>query len=159
MQITVGLCGAPGNRHLPLQVGRSVQYPAGPFRALLTATMWVKQAGAIPEGLSLGLLTRAPDPDGYGYTECTDEASRAPTVLTPWDTRTLANLSAACVAAPPGSEPVQFIGLFAGDRGLAFYGLLQGARHSSHAPQKVVFRPYELKIRKPSPAPSIARRP
>ncbi len=120
--------------------------------------MWVKQAGAIPEGLTLGLLTHGPDPDGHGYVECTDPTARTPIILGPWDTRTMASLNAAYVEAPLGSRPVVFVGLFADDNRLAFYGLLLGARHSSHPPQKIEMRPYQLKVKKPAPAPSVARR-
>ncbi|MDB5433339.1 MAG: hypothetical protein JWP35_4455 [Caulobacter sp.] len=65
-----GICGIDGDRRLPQQVGRPINYPQGPFSTVFTPTKLQIGLVEMPTRVMIGLLVKAPDPDGHGWVEC-----------------------------------------------------------------------------------------
>ena len=144
-----GLAGAKSNGGLPLQAGRPIFYPAGPFRSEMGAALWVKLAQHEPDQLFMGLLISAPDPDGEGHEELSaDRYVRQPVTLVGLDLRRRAIPEGVLFDLGSGSPDVTHLGLFNLTGRLAYYGALISPRRAMSPAETVELPPYAARVRR-----------
>jgi hypothetical protein len=135
-----------GRAHLPCQVGRPIDYPAGPFATTMAPTMRLKLSGNIPEQLFLMLLTKAPDADGNNFIAAVHDP--VPVVRVPMNGTFDTIQHAVQVDLGDGVGAVTHAGLFNEGGELQYYGYLSGYRKSQQPARSFEFRAYEIKLRR-----------
>lgn len=147
MSHTFGQCQGAATRHLPPQKGRPIEYPAGSFRADLSATLRTKLRGVMPDALSLGLLVKAPNADGDNYEELTAPGYERQLLATAHlNERHEANAEGVTLNIPAGLPPVFHVGLFDERGELCFYGRILHTLSSSQPPTRFEFRAYAVRL-------------
>jgi hypothetical protein len=134
----------------PRRQGQGETQKPGLFTVDLGAVLWQKLRSDMPIGLMLGLLTKAPMPEGDRYEELAVEGyARQPLSLQDVSAQRYANntIMAFGPRTTPHSRPTH-AGAFDADGALLYYGAILPAGSGGASPYWMEFRAGAVRVKK-----------